>query len=67
MGFTTADQICLNCRRSETMIPLVSLRYDRNEAWICSQCLPVLIHHPQRLAGKLSGAESMTPFQGDDD
>ncbi len=67
MGLTAADQICLNCGRSESVIPLVSLRYDGNQAWICSQCLPVLIHHPQKLAGKLSGAEVMTPYEGDDD
>jgi hypothetical protein len=67
MGLTMADQICLNCERSETVIPLVSLRYDGNQAWICSQCLPVLIHHPQKLAGKLSGAEAMIPYEGDDD
>ena len=67
MGLTRADQICLNCRRSETVIPLVSLRYDGNQAWICSQCLPVLIHHPQELAGKLNGAEEFTPYDKDDD
>ena len=49
-------QHCLNCDRSENVIPLVSLRYQGNEAWICSQCLPQLIHQPQNLAGKLAGA-----------
>lgn len=39
----------------------------RTQAWICSQCLPILIHHPQELAGKLSGAESLPPFQHDHD
>ena len=50
-------QQCLNCNRAETEIPLVNLRYARNEAWICSQCLPLLIHHPEELVGKLAGAE----------
>ncbi len=49
---------CLNCARPETQIPLVALRYQGQQAWICSQCLPQLIHEPQRLAGKLSGAAS---------
>ncbi len=52
---------CLNCDCPETEIPLVALRHAGEQAWICSQCLPVLIHHPQRLAGKLSGADSIPP------
>ena len=52
---------CLNCNRSETEMPLVALRYAGNPAWICSQCLPMLIHQPQHLAGKLAGAENFGP------
>lgn len=52
---------CLNCNRTETEIPLVSLRYGGNQAWICSQCLPTLIHQPERLIGKLAGAENFPP------
>lgn len=52
---------CLNCNRPETVIPLVSLRYAGRQAWICSQCLPTLIHQPDRLAGKLAGAEQIAP------
>ena len=52
---------CLNCGRSETDIPLVALRHAGQQAWICSQCLPTLIHQPQRLAGKLDGAENISP------
>lgn len=51
---------CLNCNRSDEEIPLVSLRYAGKQAWVCSQCMPVLIHKPQQLAGKLAGAEKMT-------
>jgi hypothetical protein len=40
---------------------LVSLRHAGNQAWICSQCLPVLIHNPQQLIGKLAGAEKIEP------
>ena len=57
--------ICLNCRRAETVIPLVSLRYDGEQAWICSQCLPVLIHEPQKLAGKLRDAERIEAYPAD--
>jgi hypothetical protein len=58
---------CLNCRRPETTIPLVSLRFAGDQAWICSQCLPILIHKPQQLAGKLSGAENLDPVPPDED
>ena len=52
---------CLNCNRPETDIPLVALRVAGNQAWICSQCLPTLIHQPQRLAGKLANADKIEP------
>ena len=44
---------CLNCDRSDAEVPLVSLRYTGQSIWICPQCLPSLIHHPERLTGKL--------------
>ena len=50
---------CLRCDRPETAVPLVSLRYAGSAVWICSQCLPVLIHHPERLAGRLPGVERL--------
>ena len=56
---------CLNCERTENQIPLVSLRYAGGQAWICSQCLPTLIHKPQQLAGRLAGAENMEPADHD--
>jgi hypothetical protein len=52
---------CLNCERLETAVPLVNLRYAGQQTWICTQCLPVLIHQPQQLAGKLAGAENLSP------
>jgi hypothetical protein len=48
---------CLNCGRSEHEVPLVTLRYSGEARWICSQCFPLLIHHPERLSGKLPRAE----------
>ncbi len=56
---------CLNCGRPETDIPLVSLRHSGSQTWICSQCLPILIHNPHRLAGKLVKAEQITPVPPD--
>ena len=61
MSESSNDLYCLNCKRPETVIPLVSLRYSGRQEWICSQCLPILIHNPQRLAGRLNGAENLIP------
>jgi hypothetical protein len=32
-------------------------------AYICPQCLPVLIHQPQQLLTKLPGAEALQPHE----
>ena len=66
MEETKALYHCLNCNRPETEIPLVSLRFQGDQAWICSQCLPVLIHQPQQLAGRLAQAENLTPAPSPD-
>ena len=44
---------CLNCSRSENEMPLVALSFRGDSNWICSQCLPILIHHAHELEGKL--------------
>ncbi len=55
---------CLNCNRSETEIPLVILRYNRQQEWICTQCLPIMIHQPEKLIGKLAGFDKIAPGPG---
>lgn len=57
---------CLVCEQTEAQIPLISLHYQQKELWICPQHLPVLIHNPQMLAGKLPGAEGMKPADHQD-
>jgi hypothetical protein len=52
---------CLNCLKTEQEIPLVTLQYQQKEVYICSQCFPTLIHSPAKLAGKIKGAEKITP------
>lgn len=56
---------CLNCDASENEIPLVNLVFEGKPAFICSSCLPVLIHQPQKLVGKLDGADKILPAKGD--
>ncbi|MEW6060342.1 MAG: hypothetical protein AB1600_00235 [Bacteroidota bacterium] len=52
---------CLFCERTQEHTPLISLIYQNKTFYICPQHLPVLIHNPQMLAGKLPGAEGMQP------
>lgn len=52
---------CINCGRSEMEIPLVSVRYSGEQIWTCSQCMPILIHKPEQLIGKLKGADRIPP------
>ena len=47
--------ICLNCGRSEQEAPLLALKFQEREFHICPQCLPILIHHPDKLTEKLPG------------
>lgn len=55
------SETCLACGRGQDTTPLVPLAYRGAALWICPQHLPILIHDPQRLVGKLPGAEGLTP------
>ncbi len=57
--------ICLSCGRSEDEFPVLVLRLSGREVHICPQCLPALIHHPDRLTEKLLAA-GMQPGQNSD-
>ena len=52
---------CINCAQSEMERPLIQLRFNRREAWVCSGCMPVLIHQPQEMAQKLLVLSEDTP------
>ncbi len=66
MNEKTKFQNCLNCNRSENEIPLVTLSYSGKPTFICSHCLPMLIHHPEMLIGKIEGAENIPPAEHQD-
>lgn len=57
---------CIYCERGSEEIPLLTLRFRDGDVWICPQHLPILIHEPAKLAGKLPGAEGMQPAAGHD-
>lgn len=52
---------CLNCARTEEKIPLFDLQYQGKAFYICPQCLPLLIHKPEKLVDKLPGMELTRP------
>ena len=52
---------CIHCDRDNTQVPLVAFIYKDAEAWICTEHIPVLIHDPSKLAGKLPEAENLNP------
>ena len=66
MNQKTSVKNCLSCNRSENEIPLVTLTYSSKPAYICSHCLPLLIHHPEQLIGRLEGADKIPPAEHND-
>jgi hypothetical protein len=55
-----SEKTCLNCGKSSNEIPLLAFEYRGETYNLCPQCLPVMIHKPQNLVGKLPGAESFS-------
>lgn len=63
---TTADKQCVACRRGPEETPLLSLDFRGGVFHICAQHLPVLIHDPGQLVGRLPGADSLSPAEHED-
>lgn len=57
---------CLACDRDDRETPLVRLVHRGQELHICPQHLPILIHNPIELAGRLEGAERLSPAEHHD-
>jgi len=53
--------ICISCSRDENIVPLVSITFAKNPTWICTQCLPTLIHDPQKLSNKFEEMNTDNP------
>ena len=60
------EKECLSCGRDEQETPLVPIDYRGSRVWICPQHLPVLIHDPGQLVGKLAGADKLRPAEHHD-
>ncbi|MGK2860193.1 MAG: hypothetical protein ACSLFQ_23600 [Thermoanaerobaculia bacterium] len=52
---------CVVCNRDANTIPLLTLEFQSSTFNICPQHLPVLIHDPAQLIGRLPGAETFQP------
>lgn len=52
---------CLNCGASEMDRPLLTLKFQGKEVYLCPQCMPIMIHQSQQLEEKLPG---MKPWGG---
>ena len=61
MNENVVQLVCINCGSSEMEIPLVLVRYSGEQIWCCSRCMPILIHKPAQLIGKLKGADKIPP------
>ena len=52
---------CIVCEQDNQNVPLMPFDFKGKSCWICPQDLPILIHKPASLAGKLPGLERIVP------
>lgn len=62
---TTDKKTCIQCGKDDNQAPLVAFSYQGGEFQICPEHLPILIHNPGKLIGKLADAENLTPAETD--
>jgi len=61
----TEKQTCIHCGKDNNQVPLIDFSYKGRKFQICTEHLPVLIHSPHDLVGKLPDAENLTPADPD--
>lgn len=47
---------CVQCQRSSDETPLVPLRFQGRNLWICTEHLPILIHKSEQIMHLLAAA-----------
>jgi hypothetical protein len=57
---------CVACGRDTSETPLIRLDFRGGTFAICPQHLPILIHDPAQLVGRLPGAETLAPAEHHD-
>jgi hypothetical protein len=50
-----SNSTCLNCGISEQERPLLTLKFQAKELFICPQYMPILIHKSHDLVDKIPG------------
>jgi len=64
---TTTDRPrCVACDRGSDLTPLIRVEFRDSAFHICPQHLPLLIHDPSQLIGRLPGAETLSPAEHKD-
>lgn len=58
--------VCFNCERSEAEVPIANWRYQGSNIWVCSQCLPLLIHKLDQVVDALHEARDTEEYDGQD-
>jgi hypothetical protein len=53
-----AEEKCVNCGQTDAEAPLMAWRYQGDTLWICSRCIPYLIHHTEIVLGKVDVGNS---------
>ena len=56
---TETQAVCLYCQKNSQQVPLIAVEFQGKQFNICPQHLPILIHKPTQLVGKLPGAENL--------
>jgi hypothetical protein len=57
---------CVLCGCGSDEVPLITAEFRGSTFQVCSQHLPVLIHDPGQLVGRLLGAEKLRPSEHED-
>ncbi len=52
---------CVHCGQDDSQVPLILFYYQGQERHICTEHLPVLIHTPAKLTGKLPDMDKINP------
>lgn len=58
--------VCFNCQRSEAEVPISNWRYQGGDVWVCSQCLPLLIHKLDQVVDTLQAVREQGEDNGRD-
>lgn len=54
---------CIQCGKDSNQVALIAFSYQGAEYQICTKHLPVLIHNPHSLTGKLPEADKIPPAE----